>query len=101
MTQTMTSFPSSSFSLVISLVLSVAATRKLLKNLNYIKFNKNKTSYINHKILKKKKKKKRQHTQHKDIKSYNFFLNFFILKYLYDSLIINTANYIFFKILVL
>ena len=93
MTQTMTSFPSSSFSLVISLVLSVAATRKPLKNLNYIKFNKNKTSYINHKIkkkLKKKKKKKRQHTQHNDIKSYNFFLNFFILKYLYDNLIINS-----------
>ena len=91
MTQTMTSFPSSSFSLVISLVLSVAATRKPLKNLNYIKFNKNKTSYINHKIKKKKKKKKRrQYTQHKDIKSYNFFLNFFILKYLYDNLIINS-----------
>ena len=65
-------------------------------NLNYIKFNKNTTSYIN-------EKKKHTHTYthiqiHKVLPF--FFTNFFILKSLYDSLIINVISYISFKIII-
>ena len=65
-------------------------------NLNYIKSNKNRTSYIN-----EKKKKKNTHTHIQIHKVLQFsFTNFFILKLLYDSLIINVISYISFKIIV-
>ena len=59
-----------------------------LRNLNYIKFNKKRT-YIDPK------------TQTQIRKVLRFLsMNFLTLKLLYDNLIINTASYISFKILV-
>ena len=65
-------------------------------NLNYIKSNKNRTSYING-----KKKKTHTHTHIQTHKVLQFsFTNFFILKSLHNSLSINVISYISFKIII-